>query len=392
MRGEKNLSFRTFLRKATDPIYDSKRWLRLRAAGAWRRSFTKTVFVGITGSHGKTTATDLLGKMLATMGPTRVGVRRNVPKSVARSILRSRPYDYRYFVHEVSAAAPGDVEKIVGALRPAVGIVTAIGGDHRSAFGGSRDAIAAEKAKLVHGVSADGLTVLNADDPLVAAMAAGCRSKVVTFGRAEGSDLRILDASSRWPERLTFEVAYRGERFTVKTRLVGVQWTLSVSAALLAALELGAKRSDCLAAIEAHEPVFNRMSVHPAANNSCYILDAEKASFYGIEACLSFLEEASAPRKTVVVGLISDYPGSSRSHYSRVARMALARADRVIFTGAHASRIRRLADGEFAGRLFWEEDPEKVLEMLSADTLADEIIYIKASGASRLQRVFVHRH
>jgi hypothetical protein len=69
--------------------------------------------------------------------------------------------------------------------------------------------------------------------------------------------------------------------------------------------------------------------------------------------------------------------------------MALDLADRVIFTGAKAARVRRLADGEFAGRLYWEEDPKKVVEMLSADALTDEIFYIKASGASRLHRVFV---
>jgi UDP-N-acetylmuramoyl-tripeptide--D-alanyl-D-alanine ligase len=391
MSEEKHSSFRTVLRKATDPIYDFKRWARLRVAAAWRRRFRGTVFVGITGSHGKTTATELLGKMLATMGPTGVGVLQNLPKSVAQSLLRSRPRAYRYFVHEISAGAPGHVEKSVNVLQPTIGIITSIGGDHRKAFGGSQDAIAAEKAKLVYRVPADGLAVLNADDPRVGAMAEGCRCRVVTLGHAEGSDLRILDASSNWPERLTLEVYYRGERFTVKTRLIGVHWTLSVSAALLAALELGAYRSDCLAVIEGQEPIFNRMSVHPAPNGARYILDAEKASYFGIEACLGFLETASAPRKTVVVGLISDYPGSTRAHYQRVARMALDRADRVIFTGTQAARVRRLAAGEFAGRLFWEENPQKVIEMLTADALADEIIYVKASAASELHRVLVPR-
>lgn len=383
---------RAFLRKLTDPIYNLKRKVRLLLAGIWRRRFTKTVFIGITGSHGKTTATGIIAEVLSTRGPTYAGILSNQPKTIARALLRTKPRQYRYFVHEVSGNEPGAVEKSAGVLQPNVGIVTAVGGDHRSAFAGSWEATAAEKAKLVYGVPAEGLAVLNADDPLVAAMAEGCRCRVVTYGRAEGTDLRVIEPSSAWPGRLTFDIEYGGERFTVKTRLIGVHWTLSVSAALLAALELGTDRADCLKVIESYEPVFNRMSVHPGPNGAWYILDAEKASFFGIEACLGFLETASAPRKTVVVGLISDHPGASRSHYYKVARMALDRADRVIFTGAQAARVRRLATGEFAGRLFVQEEPGKVLEMLTEDALADEIIYIKASVASGLARVFVPGH
>ena len=98
---------------------------------------------------------------------------------------------------------------------------------------------------------------------------------------------------------------------------------------------------------------------------------------------------AAAPRKTVVIGVISDYPGASRGHYHKVARMALACADRDIFTGEQAARVRRLAAGEFAGRLFVVEEPEDVVAMLSEDAVADEIIYVKASRVTKLGRLFV---
>ena len=113
-----------------------------------------------------------------------------------------------------------------------------------------------------------------------------------------------------------------------------------------------------------------------------------KASYSGIEACLGFLEDASAPRKTVIVGTIADHPGASRSHYVKVARMALARADRVIFTGPNASRVRRLAAGEFVDRLFVIDEPENVVELVANDAIADEIIYVKASSVDQLASVF----
>lgn len=376
------------LRKATDPIFNFRRLARRRTAAAWRRLSLQTTFIGVTGSHGKSTATSILGAILAQSASTHVGVGRNVTKDVVKGILGATPGSYRYWVQEVSADRPMAIDHSFDVLLPTLGIVTAIGGDHRKAFG-SFEAIAAEKAKLVQRLPGTGLAVLNADDPLVATMAEGCACRVVTFGRAENADLRLLGAKAVWPERLTLDVAYRGQALAVKTRLVGVHWSISVMAALLSALELGASPTACLSAIESLEPVFNRMSLHPGPNGSCLVLDANKASFYGIEACLGFLDGAVAPRKTIVFGTIADYAGASRSHYYKVARMALDRADRVIFTAANASRVRRLAAEEFAGRLFVRERPHDVLKMLSEDAVPDEIIYIKATRIDRLSRVFV---
>jgi UDP-N-acetylmuramoyl-tripeptide--D-alanyl-D-alanine ligase len=329
--------------------------------------------------------------MLKATAPTHVQILHNQTKAVARAVLRTVPWYHRYCVQEVSAERPTVIDASFDILRPTVGIVTAISGDHRKAYGGSIEAIAAEKAKIVHRLPVDGLAVLNADDPLVAAMGEGCACRVVYYGRREDADLRLLDARSIWPGRLELEVSYRGESFRANTRLVGVHWTVSVLAALLTGLELGVDRSVCLTAIEAFEPLFNRMSVHAGPRGAWYVLDAEKASFLGIEACLAFLNGTSAPRKTVVFGTIADYAGASRSHYYKVARMALDKADRVFFTGTNASRVRRLAAGDLADRLFVHERPRDLLKVLSEDAVPDEIIYVKATRADRLARVFFPR-
>ena len=93
------------------------------------------------------------------------------------------------------------------------------------------------------------------------------------------------------------EVAWRGERHLVRTRLVGTHWSVSVLGALLAALELGVPVRTCLSVIAGFSPIKNRMSVHEGPNGSFIVLDAEKSSWSGLEACLDFLGAASAPRK-----------------------------------------------------------------------------------------------
>ena len=378
------------MRRATDPIYDLKRYLRRRAAAFWRRRFDDTIFIGITGSYGKTSATGLLGAMLEKAGPTKTSVFHNSAKRTIRAILRTLPGRYRYFVQEVSGDRPGAVADTITFLQPTVGIVTTIGGDHRQNFR-SLEATAAEKSKLVHQLPLDGLAVLNIGDPLVEKMGSGCRCMVVYYGRGENADLRLISATSKWPARLILEVEYRGERFTVKSRLIGTHWCVSVMAALLAALELGVSRSACLEAIATFEPVFNRLSVHNGPRDSTIILDAEKASNSSMEACLEFLGAASASRKTAVIGTISDHPGAARSHYHRCARIALNGADRVFFTGKQAQRVRRLKDGEYADRLFIVESTRELHEQIARDAIPGELIYIKASRADQLHDLFVPR-
>src|SRR3990167_1375860 len=99
-------AFRRFLRKATHPFYELKRRARRRSALFWRRRFGNTIFVGITGSHGKTTATALLGAMLKATAPTYVRILHNQTKTVARTVLRTLPWRHRYCVQEISAERP----------------------------------------------------------------------------------------------------------------------------------------------------------------------------------------------------------------------------------------------------------------------------------------------
>ena len=368
-----------------------RRGARRRLALLWRLLFRKTTFIGITGSHGKTTATMLLANILRSRAETRVGLWFNEPHAVVRSVLKARPWRHRFMVQEVSGHYPGAAAESASVLRPLVGVVTAVGGDHRKSFGGSLEATASEKARLISCLPDDGLAVLNADDPYVAAMATTAPCRVVRYGGGSNVDLRLIEARSEWPERLSLTVEYKGEQFEVKTQLVGEHWTVSVMAALLTALELGIPRMDCIRAIEATEPAYNRMSVHPSPHGGWYVLDAFKSSFFGIEACLKFLGNAEAPRRTVVVGTISDYPGASKAHYYKVARMALAVADRVIFTGRNAERVRRLAAGEYAGRLFTAEEPIDAIEILEKDAVAGELIYVKATRIDELARLLAPR-
>jgi UDP-N-acetylmuramoyl-tripeptide--D-alanyl-D-alanine ligase len=182
-----------------------------------RRASWQTLFIGVTGSAGKTSAKDLIWAALAarSLGLKSPGTH-NASHWVPRVVLRVRA-DHDFCVMELGATGPGSLDRPIALVRPKVAVVTNVGGDHRSSFR-TLEATAAEKGKLVAAVPPNGLAVLNADDPLVLAMGRRSRARVITFGLAAGADVRAEAVSSAWPDRLAFVASYRGERVRIQTR------------------------------------------------------------------------------------------------------------------------------------------------------------------------------
>jgi UDP-N-acetylmuramoyl-tripeptide--D-alanyl-D-alanine ligase len=305
----------------------------------------------------------------------------------------------KFCVQEVSGSYPGRVANQVRILRPQIGVVTTVGSDHYTTFR-TLEATATEKGQLIERLPRYGTAILNADDQNVRAMAKRTRARVILYGRSPDADVRGYDISAAWPHRLSLNVSHGTENERIQTRLVGEHWTTSVLSAIACGIVCGLNLKSCARAIEAFEPAFGRYSVHSMPGGSFFVID-HKAPFWTIAASFAFFSEAHAPRKTIVFGTISDYPGAASSRYRRIAREALGVADRVIFVGSHAGHISKLREGEFRQRLFGFQTPYEAHAFLAKDVVAEELIYLKGSVIvdhlerlmlAQLDRVVCWRH
>jgi UDP-N-acetylmuramoyl-tripeptide--D-alanyl-D-alanine ligase len=361
--------------------------LRVRVARAarHRRSLSRPRFVAVTGSAAKTTTKDLIEAVLSSRlrGVSSPGSS-NVIGEAARTILRTSDSD-DFAVIEVAAVRPGSVAESAALLRPDVAVVTRVGLDHFKSFR-TFEATAAEKRALVE--ATDGVAVLNADDPLVLEMGQGFSGRVATFGESQGAAFRAEAVAARWPDRLTFTLSYEGRSVPVSTRLCGAPWTTSVLAALAVGTTMGIPLEDAVAAVEIFEPTPGRMS--PVFENGVtFIRDDWKAPSWSIDQSLDFVAEARADRKVVVVGTISDYPGSTSRVYRRVAERALDVADEVVFVGPQSQRARRaLAPGRPLRLIDTVRD---ATEYFRASLREGDLVLLKGSVADHLGRIVLAR-
>ncbi len=135
--------------------------------------------VGVTGSSGKTSVKDLLASVLSSVAETVAPVNSlNGEIGVPLTVCRVTPTT-RFLVAEMGARGIGHIDYLTQIAPPQVAIVLNVGSAHVGEFG-SRENIARAKSELPRAVPAEGLSILNADDPVVAAMAGasppGCSS------------------------------------------------------------------------------------------------------------------------------------------------------------------------------------------------------------------------
>lgn len=347
----------------------------------------------ITGSYGKTTTKDTLAQLLAPDGATiwpkgsfnnEIGL----PLTVATI---SPATDFA--VLEMGADHPGNIEYLTRIALPQVGVVLAVGTAHMETFG-SREGIAKAKSEMVQGTASDGAIVLNADDPLVAAMAqvAGPGQRVVTFGRREGADVRAENVRLDALDRASFDLVVDGKSHPVQLKLVGEHHLSNALAAASAALLLGiapkdvAERLSNASALSPH-----RMAVTERGDGITIIDDAYNANPEAMGAALTSLKKLAAPQRRRTVAVLGEMrelgPDVATEAHDGVGRVAVRLGvDQllVVGDGARAMHEGAVQEGSWGSESIFVPDLDGARAVLAELLQPGDVVLVKASNGSGL--------
>ncbi|MDF3216967.1 UDP-N-acetylmuramoyl-tripeptide--D-alanyl-D-alanine ligase [Mesorhizobium sp. M7A.F.Ca.CA.001.09.2.1] len=358
-------------------------WQRVRIYKArYARSKSKSIFIGITGSSGKSTTTALLGHILASHGSVHVQLLFHSLQMLSRMLSR-RISGVDYAVVEVSASAINSIKPMAELLRPHVAVVTMVRLEHVSSFK-TLENVAREKRALVEALEPGGLAVLNADDPHVLAMASAQR--FVTFGESDAADYRITDISAAYPRTLGLKLHWRGGVLDLQTAFPGEHFSLPVVAAAAAALELGVPAQTVKDRIETFQPLVNRCQVISPEGGPHFILDSVKAPWHSLPLALDMIAKSTVGEKRIVLGQLSDFTDST-AKYARAYKSAREIANQVIYVGEHAHRSKASQTDRDAGRFVELRTPKEVSDYIRRTAVPGELILVKSSSNLHLERV-----
>jgi len=351
--------------------------------------------VGVTGSSGKTSTKDLIAQVLAPLGAT-VAPPGSFNNELGHpwTVLRA-DRDTRHLVLELSARGLHHIAHLCEVAPPHIGVVLNVGSAHLGEFG-SREGIAQTKGELVEALPEDGLAVLNADDPLVAAMASRTKARVVFVGEDEKAQIRATDIVLDEQARASFHLVTPQGEADVTLGVHGAHQVGNALSAVAVALELGATVDQIAQWLgNAQRVSERRMDVRTREDGVTVVNDAYNANPESVRAALkslaSMARAGTQPRRSwAVLGMMGELGDSHVSAHDEIGRLAV-RLDisRLVVVGDAARPMHQGAhlEGSWGEESVLVPDVAAAVALLRDELQPGDVVLVKASKSEALWRV-----
>ncbi|MDR0504662.1 MAG: UDP-N-acetylmuramoyl-tripeptide--D-alanyl-D-alanine ligase [Bifidobacteriaceae bacterium] len=353
-----------------------------------RKTANKPLVLAVTGSVGKTSTKDLLGKLMASQGNTVAAqASYNNHLGLPRTVLAAnRTTDY--LVLEMGANHRGEIAYLTKIAPPNIGVVLGIGTAHVGEFG-SIQAIAQTKGELLAALPPTGWAVRNADDPRVSALPSPAQS--LSFGFHAAADIQIapiIEQSTGYLHvRLTDQSCQRSVE--IATRLIGKHHAHNLAAAVAAAKAGGVgleQAAEQLTGVGPSSP--HRMALRHTPAGSLLIDDAYNANPDSVAAALVALRQQADQHgwpAVAVLGEMRELGEQAPKKHQEIGHLAVELGiDRLIGIGELGKSYLdgAQAAGGSAKQLDWFATPRQAASLLAA--LTATVILVKGSLTTQL--------
>lgn len=355
--------------------------LALQRLGAWARQRWGGPVVGITGSAGKTTTKEIVAAMLATTLRTGKNTGNlNNHLGVPLSLLRL-PSDSEVAVIEMGMNHAGEIAELAAIARPQVGVVTNAGYAHIENFD-SVEGVAAAKRELIEALPADGVAVLNTDDPRVRNFAAVHPGRCVTYGLSADAEVRAVEVSYS-----AEGCAFRTGDVRFASKLTGRHGILNLLAGIAVAGLYGIAPSQLVDAAASLEPGHMRgQRIHRDGIqhiNDCYNSNPDAA-----RAMVDVLADTPASRRIAVLGEMLELGRWSEPLHGELGRYVASSGTHVLvgIRGAARHAVEAAVQAGFpASAAYFFEDPVEAGECVKRLAQPGDAILWKGSRGTRVE-------
>lgn len=370
------------------------------------RLLPKTRVIALTGSAGKTTTKDLISQIISPQAPTIAPLGSfNNEIGLPLTVLRAGA-DTRFLVLEMGAAGIGHLDYLTDIAPPDISLVLGVGQAHLGEFG-SIEHIAQAKSELVAGTKPGGTTILNGDDPRVAAMAHQAQGRTVRFFgqgadhrgadssrsiNAAGVDLRCSNIAISASGAASFDLSHGRETVRVELQLVGGHQHVNATAAAAVGLELGIPLATIAERLNAAQALSGgRMAVTDRFDGVTIIHDAYNANPESMASALETLARIGHGRRTwAVLGEMRELGPAATEAHERVGSLAVQnKIVRLLAVGQEAAGIRSagLREGADEEDYRFVPDIAAARKLLDAELKAGDVVLLKASNGTGLWRL-----
>ena len=297
------------------------------------KNMSNLKIIGITGSYGKTSSKNILSDILnikynALPTPRNL----NTFNGLIMTINNHMDKFTDIFIAEMGAYVRGEIKRLCKLVKPQYGILTRIGTAHLESFG-TEENIQKGKFELIESLPADGIGVLNGDDPKQVSYKLKNKVKIVWIG-IDNKDVDVLASNIKCSNKgTTFKVKFKGDKksYNFQTKLLGKHNIYNILAGIALGREFGIDIDKLISAVAGVNTVEHRLELK-RIGNFYMIDDAYNSNPVGAKSALEVLEMMPGVKVVVTPGMIE--LGKEENKYNKEFGKEIANvADYVVLVG-----------------------------------------------------------
>ena len=340
------------------------------------------IFIGITGSVGKTTTKEMLLSVLSLKGDVLGNAKNeNNEIGVPKTLLKLKP-QHRFSLIEMGACFAGDIDTLCDSAHPTIGVVTACCPAHIENYP-SLECIAKEKGQLLVRLPKNGTAIINEDDRFAEYWKSiATPKKVITFGLSESAD---VGASKIYLEttKAHFTLSYQGHTADIYLMVPGQHMVMNALAAAASAFATGCDIQTVARGLNAYKTASGRMMWCQNAQGVQILDDAYNANPTSVAAAIEVL--ALQPGETwLVLGDMAELGTSSAEAHRTIGCLAKDKNIKHVFGFGPLTLETTHAFGEGAMHFM---DRDKLIAHLQNTLHPDVHLLIKGSFVMGMQKV-----
>lgn len=299
--------------------------------------FKNLVKIGITGSYGKTSVKNIMATILnESFNVVKSPYSYNTPMGLAKSVNEITD-ETEIFIMEIGARKIGDVAKIAQALKPQVGVITGIAGQHLKTFGSIEDVMRG-KYELIEALDTNGIAVFNGENSRVKNMYERCslQNKVLT---SIDSGKVCVENLITTTEGTFFDLKIGDSVRSCRTKLIGRHNIENILLAVTVATGLGMDIDSISYGIEKLEFTPHRLEVMDA-NGITIIDDSYNCNEVGVKVALDTLSMFDSRKVVLCQGIVEGGEKEDEINYNIGVKMSGV-ADIAILVGKLAYKVQK---------------------------------------------------
>jgi len=357
-------------------------------AAYWRRRHDAVRVIGVTGSVGKTTTKEQIWTVLRRRYRTlRSEGNYNNEIGLPLTLLKLNATHERV-VLEMGMYTLGEIALLAEIAQPQVGVVTNVGPTHMERLG-SIERIAQAKSELVVALPADGVAILNFDDPYVRDMANLTPARVFSYGLDPAADLWADSIESSGLEGIRLQLHYGDEAIHVRVPLLGRHSVHTVLRAAAVGLVEGESWDEIAAGLQDSSSHI-RLVATPGVNGCTILDDTYNASPASSIAALNLIEDLEG-RPIAVLGDMLELGTYTDLGHRKVGLRARDVAAKLITVGTFARIIAEeaLSAGMSAEDVVAVDSNAEAIQALESIIKAGDIVLVKGSRGQGMEEIVV---